>query len=261
MSTVHLLPNPYGANHIFTVAGNQTIIWDYTEDRLVKTLPDTPLQPRTFPSSATSVLLPLRAPDYNAQVLLCGGSSRDMPNPKALEDCYTIDANAEEPKWQLTDYLPNGPQTMSVSHLPSLPNPQMPHTRNTKLFHPDKKKPGRNSPPRRHRPHPQRRPPRFRRRLHGRLPRPPPLTLQPLLTLRLPLSHPPLNLDSTPLPFRRHPPPQRRSPNRRLEPFGRVQRYRAREPHYLALFLQQRPQSTVAAAAAQRQCVPDRVPR
>ncbi|KAL8792897.1 MAG: hypothetical protein Q9195_004540, partial [Heterodermia aff. obscurata] len=135
---LHLLPNPSGANHIFTIAGNQTIIWDYTNDELVKALPDTPLQPRTFPSSATSVLLPLRAPDYKAQVLLCGGSSGDMPNPKALEDCYTIDANDEEPKWQLTDYLPNGPQTMSVSHDPTssqslpYPNPQPPSHPSTK---------------------------------------------------------------------------------------------------------------------------------
>ena len=112
---VHLLPNPSGSNHIFTVAGNQTIIWDYTEDRLVKTLPDTPLQPRTFPSSAISVLLPLRAPDYKASVLLCGGSSGDLPNPKALQDCYTIDACDDTPKWMVTDILPNGPQTMSVS--------------------------------------------------------------------------------------------------------------------------------------------------
>ena len=110
---MHLLPNPSVANEIFTVAGNQTIIWDYGSDKLVATLPDTPLQPRTFPSSATSVLLPLVAPDYTPTVLLCGGSSGDIPDPKALSDCYTIDPQSSSPSWDSTDSLPNGPQTMS----------------------------------------------------------------------------------------------------------------------------------------------------
>ena len=109
---VYLLPNAAAGNQIFTVAGNQTIIWDYTANSLIKTLPDTPLQPRTYPSSATSVLLPLVAPDYTATVLVCGGSSGNMPNPVALSDCYTINPWDEAPSWQSTDNLPNGPQTM-----------------------------------------------------------------------------------------------------------------------------------------------------
>ena len=110
---MHLLPNSGAANHIFTVAGNQTIIWDYTKNALVATLPDTPLQPRTFPSSATSVLLPLVAPNYTPEILMCGGSSGNIPNPVALNDCYTISPLAASPQWQATDNLPNGPQTMS----------------------------------------------------------------------------------------------------------------------------------------------------
>ncbi|MCJ1474336.1 hypothetical protein MMC13_002994 [Lambiella insularis] len=110
---LHLLPNEGAANHIFTVAGNQTVIWDYTENGLVATLPDTPLQPRTFPSSATSVLLPLVAPGYTPTVMICGGSSGDMPNPLALDGCYTIHPLDPTPVWQSTDSLPNGPQTMS----------------------------------------------------------------------------------------------------------------------------------------------------
>ena len=79
----------------------------------MKSLPNTPLQPRTFPSSSTSVILPLVAPDYTATVLVCGGSSGDMPNPVALADCYTINPFDEAASWQSTDSLPNGPQTMS----------------------------------------------------------------------------------------------------------------------------------------------------
>lgn len=88
---LHLLPNPSVANQIFTVAGNQAVIWDYTGNALVKSLPNTPLQPRTFPSSATSVLLPLVAPNYTPKVLVCGGSSGDMPDPLALSDKWASD--------------------------------------------------------------------------------------------------------------------------------------------------------------------------
>ncbi len=110
---VHLLPNPSVANQILTGAGNRTVVWDYTQNVLVKTLPDTPRQPRTFPSSATTVLLPLLAPKYSPTVLVCGGSSGDMPNPLALNDCYTINPQDDSPIWTPTDNLPNGPQTMS----------------------------------------------------------------------------------------------------------------------------------------------------
>jgi len=110
---VYLLPNTAATNQIFTVAGNQSIVWDYTANSLIKTLPDTPHHPRTFPSSATSVLLPLLAPKYEPSILICGGSSGDIPNPTALSDCYTICPNDLTPTYKPTDSLPNGPQTMS----------------------------------------------------------------------------------------------------------------------------------------------------
>ncbi|KAI4212296.1 MAG: hypothetical protein LQ351_005009 [Letrouitia transgressa] len=110
---LHLLPNKDEANRIFTAAGTRAVVWDYDSDKEFKSLPDIPLQPRTFPSSATSVLLPLRAPDYKATVLICGGSSGDKPAPKALNDCYTINPLDDDPEWERIDDLPNGPQTMS----------------------------------------------------------------------------------------------------------------------------------------------------
>ncbi|GME45103.1 putative glyoxal oxidase protein [Neofusicoccum parvum] len=110
---LHQLPNPRAASEVFTIAGNQAIVWDYHNDKLVKQLPDVPLEPRCFPSSATSVLLPLEAPAYEPTVLLCGGSSGDIPDPQALDDCYTIAPHAENPVWTADDNLPNGPQTMT----------------------------------------------------------------------------------------------------------------------------------------------------
>ena len=79
----------------------------------IKASPDIPLQPRTISSSATSVLLPLLAPQYHPTVLVCGGSSDDMPNPLALDDSYTINPQGSSPIWIPTDDLPNDPQTMS----------------------------------------------------------------------------------------------------------------------------------------------------
>ncbi|RDW79929.1 galactose oxidase-like [Coleophoma cylindrospora] len=110
---LHGLPNAAVQDQIFTVAGNQAVIWDYTNDVLVKTLPNTPLQPRTFPSSATSVLLPLEYPDYTPTVLMCGGASGDMPNPVTLDDCYRINPLDDAPAWVADDNLPNGPQVMT----------------------------------------------------------------------------------------------------------------------------------------------------
>ncbi|KAF4549367.1 Glyoxal oxidase-like protein [Elsinoe fawcettii] len=108
-----LLPNDKAADHVFTLAGNQAIIHDYTTNSQIAKLPDVPLQPRTFPSSATAVLLPLVAPSYDPTILLCGGSSADIPNPQALDDCYTISPLSATPSWTAVDSLPNGPQTMT----------------------------------------------------------------------------------------------------------------------------------------------------
>lgn len=110
---VNLLPNEQSADHVFTLAGNQVIVHDYSTNQQIKKLPDTPLQPRCFPSSATVVLLPLVAPNYDPTILMCGGSSGDAPDPQALDDCYTIKPNDENPVWQQDDNLPNGPQTMT----------------------------------------------------------------------------------------------------------------------------------------------------
>ena len=65
-------------------------------------------------------MLPLVAPSYEPSILLCGGSSADMPNPLALSDCWTIQPNAASPSWIRTDNLPNGGQTMTDAVI--LPN-------------------------------------------------------------------------------------------------------------------------------------------
>ena len=69
--------------------------------------------------SAAAVLLPLGVGGYEPTILVCGGSSGDIPNPKALPDCYRIRPNDKNPVWEEDDALPNGGQTMiEPIHLP-----------------------------------------------------------------------------------------------------------------------------------------------
>ncbi|RKO85116.1 glyoxal oxidase N-terminus-domain-containing protein, partial [Blyttiomyces helicus] len=106
---VHLLPNT--PDHIFTIIGEQVFIYDYINNENVTALPFLP-NPRTFPSSASSVLLHLKASnDFRPEILVCGGSSADAPNPKALDDCGRIHPLDEEPEWTF-EQLPDGPRTM-----------------------------------------------------------------------------------------------------------------------------------------------------
>lgn len=111
---VHLLPNSQNANQMFTLAGNRSTIWDYVANKLVKMLPEIPNAPRTFPASAMNVLLPMSgtAPS-NPEILVCGGSSADMPRPQAMDDCWSIQPYEANPTWVQSDSMPNGPQTMS----------------------------------------------------------------------------------------------------------------------------------------------------
>jgi hypothetical protein len=104
------LPNNDDTDEIFTITGNKVFIWDYSKNVLVKELPDTPLEPRNFPSSSTVILLPLKFPYYTPTILNCGSSSTDIPNPQAMNDCYTINPWDASPVWIQTDNLLNGGQ-------------------------------------------------------------------------------------------------------------------------------------------------------
>ncbi|THW21678.1 hypothetical protein D6C98_07109 [Aureobasidium pullulans] len=109
---LQLLPNADKADHVFTLAGNRANVYNYATDEIVKELPNIPGGPRTFPGSAAAVLLPLKAPENEPTILVCGGSSADIPNPKALGDCYRIKPNDQNAVWIRDDWLPNGGQTM-----------------------------------------------------------------------------------------------------------------------------------------------------
>ncbi|RKO92578.1 hypothetical protein BDK51DRAFT_41229, partial [Blyttiomyces helicus] len=111
---VHLMPNT--PDHVFTIIGNQVFIYDYISNKNIITPPFLP-NPRTFPSSASSVLLPLKAfENCRPEVMVCGGSSGDAPNPKALDDGGRIHPLDTEPEWTF-EQLPDGPRTMGDAFL------------------------------------------------------------------------------------------------------------------------------------------------
>ncbi|CAK9212964.1 unnamed protein product [Sphagnum troendelagicum] len=68
---VHLLPN----GHLFIFANRDSILLDYTTGKVVQQFPTIPGEPRNYPLSGSSVLLPLSFADgySTASVLICGG--------------------------------------------------------------------------------------------------------------------------------------------------------------------------------------------
>ena len=109
---LQLLPNTDKADHVFTMAGDRANVYNYATDEVVKELPNIPGGPRCFPGSAAAMMLPLEANSTDPTILVCGGSSGDAPDPKALGDCYRIRPNDASPTWEADDGLPNGGQTM-----------------------------------------------------------------------------------------------------------------------------------------------------
>ena len=69
---VHLMPD----GNLFIFANRDSILLDYVNNRVVKTYPTIPGEPRNYPSAGSSVMLPL---DYTnnftvVEVLVCGGA-------------------------------------------------------------------------------------------------------------------------------------------------------------------------------------------
>ncbi|CAI9275174.1 unnamed protein product [Lactuca saligna] len=104
---VHLLPD----GNLFIFANIRSVVFDYNQNRVVKHLPPIPGDdPRNYPSSGSSILLPL---DENTQiepeVMVCGGAPRDaFLNIKrarefirAVPTCGRIKVTNENPAWEI----------------------------------------------------------------------------------------------------------------------------------------------------------------
>ncbi|CAG8681676.1 35404_t:CDS:2 [Racocetra persica] len=102
---VHLLPGPKDQTQLFIFANQDSIIYDWTTNKVIKKLPKLPGGPRSYPLTGTSVMLPLRPEDnYKAQILVCGGNTKMDVKNKATNSCGKIDLSLKNPTWEMDDF-------------------------------------------------------------------------------------------------------------------------------------------------------------
>ncbi|CAK7346264.1 unnamed protein product [Dovyalis caffra] len=97
--------------NLFIFANNRAVLFNYKEDKVLKTYPAIPGgDPRCYPSTGSAVLLPLknlRVATIEAEVLVCGGAPKgsfyqaDKKHKfvKALDTCGRIKINDPNPQW------------------------------------------------------------------------------------------------------------------------------------------------------------------
>ncbi|WOL15066.1 hypothetical protein Cni_G23847 [Canna indica] len=102
---LHLLPD----GTLFVFANDRAVILDAAGNRVIRRLPFLPDGPRSYPSSGSSVLLPLR-PGAAAEVLVCGGAPRGSYQAAlngtflpALRTCARIKPADPNPIWFMED--------------------------------------------------------------------------------------------------------------------------------------------------------------
>ncbi|KAJ0818606.1 putative galactose oxidase [Helianthus annuus] len=100
----------YPDGNLFIFANNRAILFDYSKNLVVKTYPTMPGgQPRSYPSTGSAVLLPLRIKGETVnevEVLVCGGAPKGaFANANkgifdgALDTCGRIKISDPNPQW------------------------------------------------------------------------------------------------------------------------------------------------------------------
>lgn len=118
---VYLLPS----GDVYIFANRDSIILNYKDDKVVKTFPRIPGEPRNYPSAGSSVMLPLdQANDYAVvEVLVCGGA-RDgafkdyREQYPASKTCGRIVVTDDDPEWAMEDM----PMRRTMGDMLLLPN-------------------------------------------------------------------------------------------------------------------------------------------
>lgn len=111
--------------NLFIFANNRAILFDYVKDVVVKTYPQIPGgDPRSYPSSGSAVLLPLKSP-VEAEVLVCGGAPKGAVTQavngkfvKALNTCGRLKITDASPQWVMETM----PQARVMGDMILLPN-------------------------------------------------------------------------------------------------------------------------------------------
>ncbi|CAL5379570.1 unnamed protein product [Camellia sinensis] len=105
---VHLLPD----GNLFIFANTRAISLDYKQNRVVREFPSiTANDPRNYPSSGSSVLLPIDENEpIEAEVMVCGGAPRGAFSrakqgifDAASRSCGRIKVTDENPSWAMED--------------------------------------------------------------------------------------------------------------------------------------------------------------
>ncbi|PKA65780.1 hypothetical protein AXF42_Ash013195 [Apostasia shenzhenica] len=95
--------------NLFIFANNRAILFDYTTSSVVRTYPTIPGgDPRNYPSTGSSVLLPVSSPATEAEVLVCGGAPKGSYNlatngtfVRALSTCARMKITDPSPAWEM----------------------------------------------------------------------------------------------------------------------------------------------------------------
>ncbi|ONK55111.1 uncharacterized protein A4U43_UnF7470 [Asparagus officinalis] len=96
--------------NLFIFANNRAILFDYTRNLVLRNYPVMPDgDPRNYPSSGSSVLLPLDPSGLEAEVMICGGAPKGSYHSaqvnktylEALKTCGRIKITDESPSWSM----------------------------------------------------------------------------------------------------------------------------------------------------------------
>ncbi|CAL5208454.1 unnamed protein product [Lathyrus oleraceus] len=115
--------------NLFIFANNRAILFDYNKNVVVKTYPSIPGEdPRSFPSTGSAVLLPLRnlqSPRVEAEVLICGGAPKGSYQlslrgkfMRALNTCARMKITDPNPSW-IMETMPFGRVMSDMILLPN----------------------------------------------------------------------------------------------------------------------------------------------
>ncbi|KAK9071599.1 hypothetical protein SSX86_008028 [Deinandra increscens subsp. villosa] len=101
---VHLLPN----GHLFVFANNKSVLYDHTNNVVLKQYPQLEGGPRNYPSAGSSAMLALTGDYSSATIVVCGGAqygaynNRDINSP-AKSSCGRIEATRKDPVWEMEE--------------------------------------------------------------------------------------------------------------------------------------------------------------
>ncbi|URD74606.1 hypothetical protein MUK42_09973 [Musa troglodytarum] len=111
--------------NLFIFANRDSILFDYNRNQVVKTFPTMPGGgPRNYPSTGSSVMLPLDFSDgfLKVEVMICGGAATGAYRAwrrgkfyRALSSCGRMVITDDEPNWAMED-MP-GPRLLNPSSI------------------------------------------------------------------------------------------------------------------------------------------------